>query len=768
MRTICLGGGPAGLYFAISMKLREPSHDITVVERNRAGDTFGWGVVFSDQTLENLAANDPVSAATIADSFAHWDDIEIVVDGQTERSSGHGFIGIGRKHLLNILQDRARELGVNLVFETDFSADLSAYAEYDLIVAADGINSQIRTANEDRFKVDIQVRANKFIWLGTSKLFNAFGFLFEKTEAGWIWAHAYRFDATRSTFIVECSEETWRGLGFDRMEQTDTIAACERIFARHLDGHPLITNAAHLRGSAAWINFRRVLCHQWSFDNVVLLGDAAHTAHFSIGSGTKLALEDSIKLAQVLNRGPLDRAGMAAALAEYQQERHLEVVKIQNAARNSTEWFETLDRYLPLALPQFAYSLLTRSQRVSHENLRLRDPAWLQHVEAWFSADADAAADGAEGAPPPPMFTPYRLRGLSIPNRIVVAPVLTYMAGTDGVPTDFHLIHYGARALGGAGLVMTEMAAVSPEGRITPACTGLWDDLQVAAWRRVTDFVHANSQAAIAVQIGHAGRRGATHPAPAEQDQPLPQGETWPLVAADDHPFLPGGQRPSAMDRAEMDRVRESFVAATRNALAAGFDMIEVQAGHGYLLSDFITPLGNSRSDDYGGTLENRLRFPLEVVRAVRAAWPDDRPLAVRISAHDWAGAAGITAEESVLVAIALKQAGADLIDVSSGETSANSRPVYGRLYQTPFADRIRNEAQCATMAVGNIYEPDHVNSILAAGRADLVALGRPHLADPSWTLRAAATFGRLAPSVPITYATGQAQLARTLQPRQG
>ncbi len=762
MRVACLGGGPAGLYFAISMKRRDPAHDVVVVERNKAGDTFGWGVVFSDQTLANLRENDPESAETIAAEFAHWDDIEVAVGDRSVRSGGHGFIGIGRKRLLNILQDRAREVGVRLEFETEIDANLDAWRDYDLIVVADGVNSRIRTEYADRFEVDIDTRANKFIWLGTPRLFEAFAFLFEETEHGWIWAHAYRFDETRSTFIVECSEATWRGLGFDTMEQADTIAACERIFARHLNGEPLLTNAAHLRGSAAWINFRRVLCRRWSFDNVVLLGDAAHTAHFSIGSGTKLALEDAIKLAQVMDRtAPDDRDAMAAALQDYQEERHTEVLKIQNSARNSTEWFETLDRYIGFEPEQFAYSLLTRSQRVSHENLRLRDPDWLGRVEDWFSR----RATGAEASGVRPMFAPFRMRDLTLANRVVVAPVLTYAAGPDATPTDFHLVHYGARALGGAGLVITEMTAVSEDGRITLACPGLYTDAHVAAWRRVTDFVHANGATRICAQIGHAGARGSTQPGDVEPDRPLVDGG-WQTLAASDQAYRDGGQVPRAMDEADMARVIEAFAAAARRAADAGFDMIELMAGHGFLLSSFITPVLNRRTDDYGGSLENRMRFPLSVVRAVRSTWAGDRPLAVRISANDWVGEAGVTPAEAVKIARMLADAGVDLIDVSAGETAPGARPVYGRMYQTPFADRIRNEAGCAVMAVGNIFEADHVNSILAGGRADLVALGRPHLADPNWTLRAAAETGHEALAVPPVYRWGMAQLGQMLHRR--
>lgn len=764
MRIICLGGGPAGLYFAISMKLRQPDAEIRVVERNKDGDTFGWGVVFSDQTLANLVANDPVSAAIISDSFAHWDDIAVMIGEERIRSSGHGFIGIGRKRLLRILQERARELGVELMFETEFFEDLSNYADYDLIVAADGINSRIRTAYEERFAVDIQTRANKFMWLGTSKVFDAFEFIFEQTPAGWIWAHAYRFADTHSTFIVECSERTWKGLGFDQMEPADTIAAVERIFARHLDGQALLNNAAHLRGSAAWLNFRRILCNQWSFDNVVLLGDAAHTAHFSIGSGTKLALEDAIKLAAVLDRiDTRDRAALARGLADYQAERQLEVLKIQNSARNSTEWFETVDRYLDFEPIQFAYSLLTRSQRVSHENLRLRDADWLGGVERWFERRSSSATVANDRATPP-MFVPFTLRDMHLANRIVVAPLLTYQADRDGKVGDFHLVHYGARAQGGAGLIVTEMTAVTAEGRVTPACPGLYDDAQIAGWHRVNAFVHANSSTKICVQLGHAGARGATVvPIANRYDVPMSEG-AWPLLSASAKPWRRGGHVPVAMRDADMDAVREAFVAATHRAEAADFDMIELQAGHGFLLSSFITPLMNHRHDAFGGSLEARLAFPLSVVRAMRAAWPEHKPLAVRISADDWAGDAGITPADAVQIARAFAAENVDLIDVSSGETSPEARPVYGRMYQTPLSDRIRNEGRCATMAVGNIYEADHANSILAAGRADLVALGRPHLVNPMWTLHAAAIADYRGVHVPAPYSMGQTQLAQNMK----
>jgi anthraniloyl-CoA monooxygenase len=756
MRIACLGGGPAGLYFAISMKLRDPAHEVDLFERNRADDTFGWGVVFSDQTVENLMANDPVSGAVIAGEFAHWDDIDVHIHGDTIRSSGHGFIGIGRRRLLNILQDRARALGVNLYFEQEGGSDLDDWADYDLVIAADGANSRIRDRYEAHFGVDIQVRKNKFFWFGTNKVFEAFTFAFEETAAGWVWAHAYRFDDDLSTFIVEMDPETWAGLGLDRMDQPEAIALCERIFARYLDGHSLMSNATHLRGPQAWLTFRRIVCDRWDYGKLILLGDAAHTAHFSIGSGTKLALEDAIKLAEVLNRPGLDRD---AALAEYQAERNLEVLKLQNSARNSTEWFETLERYLHFEPIQFAYSLLTRSQRVSHENLRLRDRDWLEGVECWFQAKARGRA---VNEPAPPMFAPFRLREMALVNRVVVSPMAMYSA-EDGCPNDFHLVHYGARAQGGAGLVYTEMTCVSPEGRITPGCAGLYAPEHVAAWRRIVDFVHARSEGKFCLQLGHSGPKGSTKVGWEGYDVPLESGN-WPLIAASDVPWSPDNQIPRPMTRADMEAVTADFIAAVERAVEAGFDMIELHAAHGYLLSSFITPLTNKRTDDYGGSLENRLRFPLEVFRAMRAAWPAERPMSVRISANDWMGDLGITPDEAVEIGRAFWAAGADLIDVSAGQTWADCQPIYGRMFQTPFADQVRNEGRVTTMAVGNIYEADHVNSILAAGRADLVALARPHLVDPSWTLRAAAGQDYRRVAVPKPYLGGMAQLARNLQ----
>lgn len=749
LNVVVIGGGPAGLYFAISMKLRNPSHTISMIERNRAEDTFGWGVVLSEETLANLAANDASSADAIRTHFAYWDDIAVVRDGVRTVSTGHGFCGIGRCQLLLLLQQRARELGVDLRFETEVEDIAALMRDYDVVLAADGLNSRAREVFANIFRPEIDVRRNKFVWLGTHQKFDdAFTFIFEKTEHGWVWAHAYQFDAETATFIVECAPETWTRFGFGDMTREESIATCERIFANHLDGHRLLSNANHIRGSA-WIGFPRVLCERWSHANLVLMGDAAASAHFSIGSGTKLALESAVALADLLHSEP----SVAAAFAKYEEARRVEVLRLQSAARNSAEWFEQVERYLDLDPLQFTYSLLTRSQRISHENLRLRDRAWLTGAEGWFQAQAGA------NAPRAPMFAPFALRGLTLANRVVVSPMAQYKA-VDGCPNDWHFAHYAERAKGGAGLVYTEMTCVAADARISPGCPGLYAPAHEAEWRRLVDFVHAETDAKICAQIGHSGPKGSTQLGWEEMDAPLARGN-WPLIAASAVPWSPANQVPREMDRADMDRVCGEFVAATEMAARACFDMLELHMAHGYLLSSFITPLTNRRGDEYGGSLENRMRFPLEVFVAVRAAWPQDRPIAVRISASDWVAEDGVTPEEAVGIARLLKHAGVDIVDVSAGQTSLQARPVYGRMFQTPFSDRIRHEVGIATMAVGNIYEPDHVNSILMAGRADLVCLARPHLADPYWTLHAAAALGDRGVRWPDPYLAGRDQLYR-------
>jgi anthraniloyl-CoA monooxygenase len=751
MRIACLGGGPAGLYFAIAMKLRDQAHDILVVERNRAQDTFGWGVVLSDETLANLRAVDAQSCEAIHAAFVYWDDIAVHYRGTVTRSSGHGFCGIGRRRLLNILQDRARSLGIRLAFETEIGG-VEAYRGYDLIVAADGANSKVRGGLAQLFKPDIDVRACKYIWLGTKQRFDdAFTFIFKETEHGWIWAHAYQFDADTATFIIECSERTWQRFGFAAMPQQETTARCQEIFADKLGGHSLIANSPHVRGSA-WLNFQRVLCETWSHDNIVLIGDAAATAHFSVGSGTKLALESAIALANYLSSEP----NLAAAFRRYEQERRTEVLRLQSAARNSTEWFEQVERYVHLDPVQFNYSLLTRSQRIGHENLRQRDRRWLEGAEQWFEQGVTGKAPATAR---PPMFTPFRLRQLELKNRVVVSPMAQYRA-VDGTPTDWHFVHYAERAKGGAGLISTEMTCVTPEGRISPGCTGLYSKEHEAAWRRIVAFIHAETDAKVAIQLGHSGPKGSTQLGWETMDAPLRE-DNWEIIAPSPVPWSPANQVPREMSRADLDAVRDAFVRATELAERAGFDMLELHYAHGYLLSAFITPLSNLRRDDYGGSLENRMRFPLEVFRAVRGAWPAPKPISVRISAHDWVGDRGITPQDAVAIARMLKAAGVDIIDVSAGQTSPAARPLYGRMFQTPFSDRIRNEVGIATMAVGNIYEPDHVNSILMAGRADLCCLARPHLADPYWTLRAAASLGYAGQAWPQPYRAGGEQLNR-------
>jgi anthraniloyl-CoA monooxygenase len=751
MKIACLGGGPAGLYFAISMKLRDAAHDITVFERNRPDDTFGWGVVLSNETFENLAKNDPLSAGEIRRHFAYWDDIAVHYRGQKIVSTGHGFSGIARKKLLQLLQQRARGLGIDLRFETEVAGAAELAKTHDLVVAADGLNSRTRNEFATHFKPAIENRKNKFVWLGTHQKFDdAFTFIFEETAHGWIWAHAYQFDADTATFIVECADETWQKFGFGTMSQDDNCRACEKIFAKYLGGHRLMSNAAHVRGSA-WLNFPRVLCEKWSHENIVLMGDAAATAHFSVGSGTKLAMESAIAMANYLRSEPT----MAAAFVKYEDARRTEVLRLQSAARNSLEWFEDVERYLHLDPVQFNYSLLTRSQRISHENLRLRDKKWLEGAEAWFQRLAGADDNTVRR----PMFAPFRLRDLRLKNRVVVSPMAQYKA-IDGCPTDWHLVHYAERAKGGAGLVCIEMTCVSPEGRITPGCTGMYGPAHEIAWKRIVDFVHTETDAKICCQLGHSGAKGSTQLGWEEMDAPLKSGN-WPVMAPSAIAWSPRNQVARAMTRADMDLVRDQFVASAEMAARAGFDMLEIHCAHGYLLSSFITPLTNRRSDAYGGALENRMRYPLEIFHAVRAVWPAEKPISVRISANDWVGADGIEPRDAVAISRLLQQAGVDICDVSAGQTSIDARPVYGRMFQTPFSDRIRNETGMATMAVGNIFEPDHVNSILMAGRADLVCLARPHLADPYWTLHAAAKLGDRGETWPQPYYAGRDQLYR-------
>lgn len=779
MKILCVGGGAAGLYFSILMKKQNSSHEITVVERNRPYDTFGWGVVFSDSTLSNFVRADEETAREILGSFNHWDDIDVHFKGRSITSSGHGFCGIGRKRLLNILQKRAENLGVSLVFETNVEDEIELAKKYnaDLIIASDGINSAIRTKYASDFQPDINTRICRFVWLGTKKIFKDFTFLFTETEYGWFQAHIYQFDGDTSTFIVETPEEVWQKAGIEHMSQEEGIAFCEKLFAKELDGAKLLSNAAHLRGSAIWIKFPRIICENWiHWENIdgkrvpiVLIGDAAHTAHFSIGSGTKLAMEDAIELARSFSTLENSKGDSSvtidSVLDTYQNLRSVEVLKIQSAARNAMEWFEHVFRYVNMEPEQFNYQLLTRSQRIGHENLRLRDKAFLDGYERWFADRAYKAAGvplPKSGDQVPPMLTPFKVRDVVLKNRIVVSPMAQYSAH-DGVPGDYHLVHLGARAMGGAAMVFTEMTCVSADARITPGCPGMYTPEHTKAWKRIVDFVHENSDAKIALQLGHAGAKGATKLAWEGIDQPVESGG-WPLISASEQQYLKGvSQKSRPMTREDMDRVKADFVRAAKAGDEAGFDWLELHVAHGYLLSSFVSPITNHRTDEYGGSLGNRLRYPLEVFRAIREVWPQGKPISIRISAHDWVEG-GITPNDAVEIAKAFKEAGADVIDCSSGQVTKDEKPVYGRMFQTPFADQVRNEAQIPTIAVGAISEADHANTIIAAGRADLCAIARPHLANPAWTLNEAAKIGYLDVKWPKQYVSAKVQLERNLE----
>lgn len=726
MRIAVIGGGPAGLYFAILMKKWQPSSEITVFERNRPDDTFGFGVVFSDATLDIFERYDAESYRAITENFAYWDDIEVRFKDTVHRIGGNGFCGCSRQTLLILLQERARQLGVAMAFQTEVEPDLSAFAGYDLIVASDGINSRIREASRDHFQPEVDLRPNKFTWLGSTRELDAFTFFFRETPHGIFIAHTYQYEPGRSTWVIETDPDTFARAGLDRMDEEASARFLESVFAEELAGHPLITNRS------LWRQFPMIRSKRWVKDNVVLMGDAKGTAHFSIGAGTKLAMEDSIALFDAFRA----RGTVKEALASYETDRREEVERTQHAADVSLVWFEHVDRFWDMDPRQFAFGLMTRSKAITYENLKLRAPDFVATADRMF-------AEGVPGAdlirPRPPLFQPLALRDMTVENRAVVSPMCMYSA-VDGLPTDWHVVHYGARAIGGAGLVYTEMVCVSPEARITPGCAGLWTDEQEAAWTRIVAFAHQNSRAKICLQLGHAGRKGATKLMWEGMDRPLDEG-AWPVVSASPLPYYPDSQVPAELDEAGMATITAQFVAATERAVRCGFDMLELHCAHGYLLASFLSPLTNTRTDAYGGSLENRLRFPLKVFAAMRAAWPAAKPMSVRISATDWAEG-GLTEADSIAIARAFAEAGVDLVDVSTGQTSPKSRPVYGRMFQTSFSDAIRNEADVKTMCVGNITSADQMNTILAAGRADLVALGRPHLADPSFMLKAAAWYG--------------------------
>jgi anthraniloyl-CoA monooxygenase len=748
MRISILGGGPAGLYFAILMKQANPRLDIAIHERNRPDDTFGFGVVFSDQTLATFERYDPDSYRAITAAFAYWDDIEIRFKGTVHRIGGNGFCGCSRRTLLMLLHERCRALGVALHFSDDITT-LDAFAGADLIVAADGINSMVRERHRAHFGTTVDLRPNRFAWMGSTRPLDAFTFCFRETPHGIFIGHAYQYEPGRSTWVMETDAVTFERAGLAGMDEAATATFLESVFAEDLDGHGLITNRSLWRRFPMIRNARSVM------GNVVLLGDAKSTAHFSIGSGTKLAMEDAIALFESFQA----RSSVTDALAHFEESRRGEVERTQHAADVSLVWFEHLDRFWNMDPRQFAFGLMTRSKSITYENLRLRAPDFVDEADRMFARSVRAAGfDVNVEKPVPPMFQPFRLRGLTVPNRVVVSPMCMYSA-TDGLPGDFHLVHYGSRAMGGAGLLFTEMVCVSPTGRITPGCAGLWNDAQEAAWARIVGFARAHGSAKLCLQLGHSGRKGATKLMWEGMDRPLPDG-AWPIMAASPLPYYQDSQVPHEMTRADMDAVRDDFVAAARRGLRAGFDMLELHCAHGYLLGGFISPLTNLRRDEYGGSLENRLRFPLEVFEAMRDVWPSDKPMSVRLSATDWQDG-GITGEDSVEVSRAFIRAGVDLIDVSSGQTTPAAAPIYGRMFQTPFSDQIRNDARVATMCVGSITTADQVNTILLAGRADLVALGRPHLVDPAFTVRAAAQYGIALPG-PVQYQAGRDQVVRT------
>ncbi len=737
MKINCIGGGPAGLYFAILMKKRDPSHEITVYERNQPGDTFGFGVVFSDATGTNLGQADPEAFDAMMAQCARWDDIDIHYGGLVLTSGGHGFSGLSRTALLEILTARCRALHVDVRFGVEI-IDVDSVRDADLVLGADGLNSMVRERYESTFQSTIDLRPNRFVWLGTKRPFDAFTFFFRHNEHGLWRVHAYQYAKDHSTFIVEAREDTWRAAHMDQASEDDTLAFCKHLFAEELEGHPLETN------KSVWRQFPTLKTACWRYENVILMGDAAHTAHFSIGSGTKLAMEDALALADAFGSG----ATLDDAYATYEAERRPIVESTQRAAQVSLQWFEDVERYMSMEPKQFAFNVLTRSFRVTHDNLEIRDAKFIAGVDDWFAetAERQSGVSVTRSPSPPPMFTPFKVRDLLLENRVVVSPMCQYSA-TDGTPNDWHLVHLGTRAQGGAGLVIAEMTDVSEDARISPACTGIYNPEHVTAWKRIVDFVHGNTRAKIGIQLGHAGRKGSTRLAWEGMDQPLTE-ENWPILGPSPIPYLPESQIPREMTREDMDRVRDDFAAATARAEESGFDWLELHLAHGYLLATFVSPLTNQRDDNYGGDLENRMRFPLEVFDVVRAAWPEHKPMSVRISAVDWAPG-GTQPEDAVRIARMLAEHGCDVIDVSAGQTVVDAKPVYGRQFQTPFADRIRHEAGIATMAVGNISSYTDVNTILAAGRADLCVLARAHLWDPYWTHHAAQALGYNVPWLP-------------------
>lgn len=756
MKITVIGGGPGGLYFSILTKKARPDWDITVYEQNRPDDTFGFGVVFSDDTLDEFLSRDPESYNAIRDNFAYWDNILIRYKGEEISCGGNGFAGCSRLSLLQLLYGRARELGVGLVFNEiiDPATIETRFADSDMILACDGINSRIREHYKASFKPSLTFMRNKFTWMGSTRQLPDFTYFFKETAHGIIVAHTYQYDAKMSTWVIETTPECWAGHGFDRMGEEEAARYLEGVFAQELEGHPLITNRS------LWRNFPKIYCENWWHNNIVILGDAKASAHYSIGSGTKLAMECAIALSDaMLAHG---ERSIEAAFKAYKDARETPVQVIQHNAEVSLHWFEHVARNWDMKPMAFAMVVMSRAKSITWDNLQLRDADFVRRFEdEWYQTYFEDTGIDVRASRPTPMFTPMKLRDLTLANRVVVSPMAQYMAA-DGVPNDWHLVHYGARALGGAGLVYVEMTCPSPEARITLGCTGLWNDEQEAAWARIVAFAHANSGAKLCMQLGHSGRKGSTQLGWEAADYPISQPDAnWPLVSASSLPYFPGeSAEPAELDSAGMARIKAEFVEATRRADRAGFDMVELHCAHGYLFASFLSPLTNQRTDAYGGTIENRLRYPLEVFRAMREALPAHKPMSVRISASDWAEG-GITDADVLAIAAAFEAAGCDLIDVSSGQTVPDQAPVYGRMYQVPFADMVRNETRMKTMCVGAITEAAQVNTIIACRRADLVALARPHLVNPSFTHQAAAWYGTKVADWPKPYLSGRNQLYR-------
>lgn len=752
MKITVIGGGPGGLYFALLTKKARPDFDVEIFEQNRANDTFGFGVVFSDETLDEFFAADPESYDLIRDQFAYWQDIVVEKDGERTIIGGNGFAGCSRFTLLEILQKRCLQVGVKLNFEATVDIDKleTQFASSDMIIAADGIGSRIREKYADDFERTIENRRNHFTWMGSTRPLDAFTFFFKETPEGHFCAHTYQYEEGRSTWVIECTPEAFENCGFEGMSEEESAKYLEGVFADELDGHGLIINRS------IWRQFPRVRCGTWNVGKIAILGDAKASAHWSIGSGTKLAMECAIGLSEAV----LENAGdVPAVMQSYEDKRRTPVEIIQHAADVSLRWFENMPRHWKLKRYEFAFALMSRSKSITWDNVGLRDPEFLTKVEDEYYTSLPTGAQPKAGKRPTPMFTPISFRDVTLSNRVVVAPMAQYSA-IDGMPTDWHLMHYGARGVGGAGLVFTEMTCPAPDARITDHCPGIWNDAQEAAWKNIVDFIHENSGAKVCMQIGHAGRKGSTRHPMHGPDLPKDAGN-WPLVSASALPYKEGVNAvPEALDRTGMDRVRDEFVSATERAARAGFDMVELHGAHGYLIASFLSPLTNTRSDEYGGSAENRARFPVEVFEAMRAVWPEGKPMSVRLSAWDWAEG-GISWDDLKVAATAFKNAGVDVINVSSGQTVPQQKPVYGRMYQVPFSEFIRHDVGIPTMTVGAITLPEQINMILAAGRADLVALARPHLNDPSFTRKAAGHYGVTDPHWPVQYTTGAGQLLR-------